>query len=119
MSQQIIDLDEILGADKKVKLGGQIYVLPPDLPVELYLRITNLAGTGASDEEMIPVLYENLLELFRYKQPKLESLPLSMSHLVTAVAKIYGDDDAPEERPTRATRGGASTRPKARSRSRR
>lgn len=107
----IIDLDDILGEDKLVKLQGETYRLPPDLPVELYLKIQRLASQDASETEMIEALYEDVLTLFRHKKPDLKELPLSLAQLVTAIPTIYGggadEDDA--ARPQR-TRGGASSR---------
>ena len=90
---KIIDLDELLGEPKKVRLGGRVWVLPPDLPVELYLRIVKLNEEGAGEGDLVEALYEQLLELFRYKEPKLKELPVGMNQLVTAVALIYGQAD--------------------------
>ena len=112
---EIIDLDELLGADKRVKLAGKVYTLPPDLPAELYLTIIRLARENPSEAEMIEALYDQLLGLFRYKDPKLESLPLTIQQCTTAVARIYGDQsDQEQTRPPR-TRGGANGRRAARS----
>lgn len=124
MPTTIIDLDEFLGADKQVKLHGQRYVLPPDLPAELYLKINKFAQSGASEVEMVEALYEEVLNLFRYKQPDLKSLPISLSQLVVAIGRIYGDGE-PEEKPARpprpkpsggAARSGTSSRTAKRSR---
>lgn len=111
MATKIIDLDEFLGADKQVRLGGKLYVLPPDLPAELYLKINKFAQTDASELEMVEALYDEVLGLFRYKDPKLGTLPISLSQLVVAVGRIYGDaaegDATPP--PARRTRGGAAS----------
>lgn len=109
---KIIDLDAILPEDKKVKLGGKVYTLPPDLPAEVFLKMTSLAESGASESEITAAMYDELLELFRYKQPDLEKLPISLSQIVNAVGLIYstasGEDDAPA-RPPRPNRSGGAT----------
>lgn len=109
---EIVDLDELLGAPKKVRVGGKVYTLPPDLPAELYLKIIRLARENASEAEMIEALSGQLLELFQYGDPKMKALPptLTISQVVLAVGKIYGDGGSGERRPPRATRGGASSR---------
>lgn len=110
---KIIDLDEVVSDDKRVRLGGKVYVLPPDLPVELFLWINKVNDDGSTEVEMVERLYTEILNLFRYKDPKLESLPLSMPQLVTALAKIYGTpDDEPDGddgRPPRRSRSGGAT----------
>jgi hypothetical protein len=120
MATQITDLDAVLGDPKKVRLGGRIYTLPPDLPVELYLRINQFAKEGLGDVEMVERLRDELLELFRYADKTIKTLPLSMTQLVTAIGTIYGSSDT-EETPARPprTRGGAtSSSRKSRTRSR-
>lgn len=108
---KIIDLDELLGEPKKVRLKGVVYKLPPDLPVELYLRIVKLNETGATEAELVDALYEQLLELFRYDKPDLKTLPVSMSQLVNAVATIYGQGDEAEgdAAPPRKRQSGGAT----------
>jgi hypothetical protein len=111
MPTQIIDLDEFLGDDKRVRVKGETYVLPPDLPAELYLKVQKLAQSNASEPEMIEALYDELLELFRYKRPALKSLPLTISQVVFGIARIYGDGSAGEGEqrpPRRNSRGGAT-----------
>jgi hypothetical protein len=126
MGQQIIDLDEVLGDDKRVRLGGKTYTLPPDIPTELYLQINKAAGEGkALEPENVEKLQAGLLELFQYGDPKLTKLPsMSLAQLFAAIPRIYGatskddgeDDAAPP--PARPTRGGASTKSRTRTRSR-
>lgn len=112
MATTIIDLDDILGADKQVRLKGKVYRLPPDLPVELYLKIQRAAGQDVTETEIFETLYENILELFRYKQPGLKELPLSLAQLVTAIPTIYGGDEAADgdAAPPPRTRGGRSSK---------
>ena len=117
MAQRIIDLDEILGEDKHVRLAGHTYRLPADIPVDLYLQINRAAQDGTAGElDNVKRLYDGLLELFRYGDPNLEALPVSMGQLFAAIPRIYGasseDDAAPP--PARSTRGGASTKSRTR-----
>lgn len=120
MSSEIVDLDAVVGPPKKVRLGGQVYVLPGDIPVELYLALNQAAQAETDGEgDQVEILYEQLLDLFRTHQPDLESLPLSMTQLVQAIPTIYGGDEGKSKptparaRRTTASRGTASTRPKA------
>ena len=125
MPVEIIDLDKLVGDDKLVTLAGQQYRLPPDMPVELYLRINRYANEDLSDPQMVESLYQEVLGLFRYGDPDIESLPLSMSQLVQAIGRIYGEDDGDvDANPTspKRTRGGSSktaSRNGSKSRSRR
>lgn len=121
---KITDLDELLSPDKKVKLAGKTYTLPGDLPVELYLRITNFNDAETSEREAIEAMYDEVLGLFRYKEPNLKALPLTMPQLVLAIARIYGDDTAEEDAPAppprrRASGTGTSSKSRPKSRARR
>lgn len=91
MSQKIIDLDALVGPPKKVKLGGEIYSLPADLPAPLFLKISTYGDSEMDESEMFADLYEELLELFRVHQPDLEDLPIGVAQLVLAVPRIYQD----------------------------
>lgn len=108
MPSDIIDLDEILPDDKRVKLQGTIYTLPPEIPVELFLRINKMSDDGVAEDQQVGRLYEEILELFRYKQPDLEKLPLGLGQLMGAISQIYGNREADAPRPPRA--GTKSTR---------
>ena len=118
MAQPITDLDELLGADKRVRLGGKVWTLPGDLPAELYLQVMRLAREDASEAEMIEALYDQLLDLFSYKEPGLKKLPVTINQVVNGIAYIYGDGNAAKghgaARPPRAR--GASSSKRSRSR---
>ena len=119
MATRIINLDELLPEEKQVTIQGKTYRLPGDLPVELYLRINNAAKQkDLTESETIELLYGELLELFRYGDPKLTRLPLGVGQLVQVIPAIYGaqdDDEGEAERPTtRRTRGASGkTAPKS------
>lgn len=114
---KIINLDEIVGEDIEVTLNGETYRLPPDLPVELYLKLQRIQAQveagNADDAEITREMYEEILDLFRYKQPDLESLPLGMTQASNLITLVYGQsaDEVQEEAPppkrpagTRSTR---------------
>lgn len=128
MPTRLIDLDELVPDGPRVKLRGVEYELPPDLPVELYLWIQKLnAGDSEAlempEDEMVSKLYGEVLELFRYKRPELERLPLRLAELVTIVGRVYGetgeDEDEPVPPPRSRSGGATSSKAKTRTRSRR
>jgi hypothetical protein len=96
---KFVDLDKIVGADIRVQVGGVKYVLPGDMPADLYLEVNRRAQEGdESDYEAIRGLHERVLDLFRHKQPDLESIPgLTLRQLFLAVGEIYGPDDGDQE----------------------
>lgn len=117
----IIDLDLLAPPPKQVRIGGEVYTLPGDIPVELYLRINQFNADGAkvTDLEVIQYLHDELLKLFHVHHPGLDELPMSIAQAVLAVGVIYGgagqeDQDGP---PPRAKAGTPSSR-RSRSRSR-
>lgn len=70
----IEDLDVLVPVAKQVRLGGQVYTLPADMPMEIFLRV-NLAGRvkdadGEPDQmEQIKQLTSCLVDLFTYELP--------------------------------------------------
>jgi hypothetical protein len=116
---RLINVDEILGSDIEVELKGEVYVLPSDLPIELYLALTDPANADLDPRDLAGHLYDKILDLFRYRRPDLRTLPIGLNDLVKLVPAIYNqasDDDAGDdgERPTtRRTRGGTSKPQKA------
>jgi hypothetical protein len=119
MPQEIIDLDVVAGPAKKVKLGGQTYTLPPDIPVELYLRLNEQSKAGQLDEHgQIKELYDELVELFQYGDSKITKLPIGITTLILAIPTIYGPDNPvpkaePEggRRPPRKSAAGTRSSP--------
>lgn len=116
MPSTVIDLDEFLAPDKKVRLrkNGKVYTLPGDLDAELYLKITSASERGLSEAEFIRGLYDDVLALFRYGDPKLDKLPLALPQLINLIGAVYGNDEGQGERrpPRTAARrsGGRSSR---------
>lgn len=81
MPEEITDLDELAGPNKKVTLTGdddqkREYVLPGDLPIETFLHITSLEQRIEDDDveeaDLIVEIRDKLLDLFRIHQPKFE-----------------------------------------------
>lgn len=122
MATKFVDLDKIVGADIKVQVGGVKYVLPGDMPADLYLEVNRRAQEGDdTDYESIRDLHERVLDLFRYKQPDLDSIPgLTLRQLFVAIGEIYGPDEGDQEdseesapaRPRQRKTSGGATRSK-------
>lgn len=107
MPATIIDLDEILGDPKRVRLAGKVYTLPADVPVELFLQVNKLSQQeDRAESEIVEQMYEDLLGLFRVHQPTLKALPISLGQLLVAFSTIYGKEEEPAKptRPPGATR---------------
>lgn len=119
MPQEITDLDVVAGPPRRVRLGGRIYILPPDLPIETYLKINQAANREDTQPEsdQFADLYETLLELFQVHQPRVKRLPIGIVTLLQAIPTIYGPGNASESepagRPTKA-RGGTRSTPRRR-----
>jgi hypothetical protein len=118
---EITDLDVLAGPDRKVKLAGKMYVLPGDIPVELFLRIAGYEkrlDEGTDEAELILELNDAVLELFNVvplqrKTAAVKSLPIGLRQLVQAVGVIYrgaGDVAAADPPPVGKRNGTASTR---------
>ena len=117
---RIVDLDELLGGIVEVKLGGDVYKLPDDIPAELWLKITSVGqqvrdGEISDNQEILNLLYGQILELFQVYQPDIESLPLGVRRMVEVIPAIYGNRETKagegDARPTTPkTRGGSSSR---------
>lgn len=126
--QRIIDLDLVAPETIGVRIQGQVYAVPGDIPVPDYLAIAKLMdeigeGDGEESGRTLERLYEQVLDLFRICQPDLEDLPIGPQRLGALVVELYATVDEPEEeeaaRPRKRPAGTRSTsRPKqAKSRS--
>lgn len=106
-TQEIIDLDSVLGKPKVVQLDGKRYKLPADLPAPLFLKL----AAGSADDfsaETVRELYEDVLALFRVHQPDMDDLPVGMVQMYTIIPRVYmGSDDA--DPPPKAAAGTRST----------
>lgn len=90
MSQRIIDIDAagILTPPIQVKLKGETYTLPGDVPAPLYARLIATSESGGTPKD-INGLYTELIALFQQYQPTLESLPVGVNEMVAVVGFIY------------------------------
>jgi hypothetical protein len=105
MSQEITDLDAsgVIHAAKKVRLHGEVYTLPGDIPAPLFVQLMAFAENPGLEDAA--ALYREILALFRVHQPELETIPLGLNELTHAVGFIYNGaavtgDDGDEEGPT-------------------
>lgn len=97
-----IDLDDILLDDHEVQLGGVIYRLPGDLPIEQMLGLSRAwermaGGVGADGSDgLVQELYDRVLELFQVRQPELQELSIGVLAVARLIVRLYGDlDDEP------------------------
>ena len=69
--------------------------------------------------DLVEEMYDEVLDLFRYKQPTLKELPLSLAQVVLAIGHIYGGGVSEGDAgPPPVTRGGASSKTRSRAASR-
>lgn len=134
-STEIIDLDDLLGEPKRVRLNDTVYTLPAQIPVPLYLTIKQRQkeraekiekGEDVDDLDVIQEIHKQVLDLFRVHQPNLDVIPCGIDQLFEIIPTIYptkggdgegnGDDDPnpPSTRATRAPRGSRSSTPRKR-----
>lgn len=116
---EIIDLDKLISAPKKAKLGGKTYTLPAEIPVPLYLAMKAQEKVAAenpdSGQDIVEGVHEQALALFQVYQPDLEVLPVGILQLMRIIPAIYGsgmEDDGEDPKPrkkTRARTGSASS----------
>lgn len=120
MPEKIVDLDALTGGPIRVRIRGKWYTLPPDMPVELYLRLTaveNAAEGEATDE--IRRMADEILKLFQdpaFGDPSIRALPpIGIKQLLGFLMNVYGEQDLAEAENAPPPRG----RPGRRSRPRR
>jgi hypothetical protein len=51
MSDTYKDLDALVPTDRTVKLGGVVYTVPGDLPLEIYIRVNKASELEGVDEQ--------------------------------------------------------------------
>ena len=105
---RLIDLDTLVGEDIEVKLAGETYLLPSDIPAESMVRLISLyqrAGEGEEDDNVatLEAISDEVLTLFQIRQPDLEYIPIGIKGafaLLTKLMDLY--NDAPEGEPDAA-----------------
>lgn len=109
---KIVDLDALAPEPITVKLAGQQYRLPGDIPMPLMLRLEQAAGSEVSGD-LLHDLYGDLLGLFQVHQPELTELPIGTTQIIRAIPAIYygvePDPPKPAKKPA-AKRKSAGTR---------
>jgi hypothetical protein len=104
----IIDLSDLIGPPRKVKIGESLTLLMPfDLPVELYLQILHLQDRPdeLEDQAVVESLRDEVLELLQVHQPTMTRLPAAVSIplLIQMVGRIYrAEPDPTPAKPARA-----------------
>lgn len=113
-----IDLDDVLLDDHQVRIGGEIYLLPGDLPIEQMLGLSRAwermsTGIGGKDgDDLVDDLYQRVLELFRVRQPDLQELPIGVLAVARLIVRLYGGlDDEPAATPAAQAEGGGDPTP--------
>lgn len=101
----IIDLDDIVPEDKKVTFKGRTYVLPGDMPMTTYLRvsaISQMQDTGATQEELLDSTVNALTELFFWNdktnaegRAQLDEIfrGMGVRTIMAVISKVYPTDD--------------------------
>lgn len=114
-----IDFSPFAPKDLTVVLDGQEYAVPGDIPIPTVAKL--VSGAEALDEaqgddayQQITALYDELLALFRIRQPDLDSLPIGARMLRPVIwallnpALITDEEDA--EDPPRAEEAASTTK---------
>lgn len=101
MSQEIVDLDVLVPADKRVAFRGQTFTVPGDLPLVTYLKVNKIAGEqedGATEVQLLEGMVEALVEVFAWKLPeddekrewlRVEIGKLGVDTITQMLGKIY------------------------------
>lgn len=95
----LIDVSDLIGPPRKVKLGETTYLFPADIPVELYLGILRLQDRPEELEDQVVVkqLRDDVLELLTVHQPGLDRLPpaVSIPMLIALIGRVYRAEPDP------------------------
>lgn len=119
---RIIDLDTLVPDDVDVVVNGETFRLPGDIPVETMLQVeaaTQRLNTVTDQEEgqdALGGLYDAVLDLFRIRQPDLDSVPIGLKQCVLLIGQLYAvEDSAPDPpRPAPKRRSGTTSSRKPR-----
>ena len=118
MPIDIVDLDIVVPENLPVRIRGEIYELPGDIPIPDFVEIERLVKSLDEGEGNLQALYDKILDLFRIEQPDLEKLPIGARQLGALIPQLYmsaaDQDDGDANRPPQGagTRSGKKTRPK-------
>jgi hypothetical protein len=105
---RFLDLDAVVVPDLDVQLGGTVYRVPgsPDVPRMLrWMKFQEAADSDAV--ELLTDIYEDLLDLFRERQPDLEALPIRQEQIMPLFEALFeatGEGAAPDPTPRSSPR---------------
>lgn len=127
MGQRIIDLDELVPETVEIKMGGEVFKLPGDIPVPDYLRIAKLWDSlqeepeEDEDDPRLKQLYDAVFDLFKREDPSLETIPVGPKRLglivVSVFAGLTGEEAEPEGKAPKAGTKSTSRKKPTKSRS--
>lgn len=98
------DLDVLVPEDREVTFGGAKYILPGDLPLEIFLRLNNLGDEDESDGEAATTMIAIIGDLFAWEAPEAAKEAISqkvsgvvrgrgVKNMLTMVENIYKDEE--------------------------
>ena len=103
-----VDLDALAPAPKRTRLGGKVYRLPGDMPLELFFRIQAFeqrVNAGEDETALLSELRDELLALFQVHQPQMKALPpIGVLTLMASLGAIYSGGSRGEAPPTTTPR---------------
>ena len=103
MTQRIVDLDALAGPPRQVKLGGELWSLPADIPAPLYVKLLHIGELSERNEDPSSLdltdLYDRMLALFQVHHPDVDELPIGLQQLMEAIGALYGDGGDEEAAP--------------------
>jgi len=88
-----LDLDAIAPPNRTLRLGGKVYELPGDMPIETIIRAMQLQGQMESEDEAEAVgainsLIEIIYDLFRECDPDFVPIKLSLSNVMNILGLV-------------------------------
>ena len=112
---RLIDLDAAVAAsDLTVRLGGQEYTIPGEVDVPRMLKWISYEDRfdkkDEDGEKLVSEVYEDILNLFRLRNPALDSIPISLTQIGELFRMLFetyndaGDDDVPPTKPQTPSR---------------
>ena len=102
---RIIDLDALVPDPRQVKLGGVVYELPGDMPLEIFLRVNKAAQAEADDGEGAMVsMIGALVDLFGWENAAVDKDAISsvinrrgVRAVMSMLQDIYSDPEPERE----------------------
>lgn len=105
---EVIDLDALVPAGKRIRLGGREYPIPGDMPLEVYLKIAHASTKEHDNEhEALLELVDAVVSLLAWDSPEVsreavrgEVEPairrLGIRTITNLMNVVYADDEKPE-----------------------